>query len=158
MPDNNATPWSDRSESLGYQINLLARLLAALLQREIAAHGVVPGQFAVLLALYDRDRQSLTELCRAVRIEPGTMTKTVQRMERDGLVLRHPDPEDRRSFTIELSERSRALEPTLKDGATRVNRKVTSTLSARQVREFMRTLDMVIGEAAGLVDAFSARR
>ena len=92
--------WADRSGSLGYQVNLLGRLLAVLLQREIAPQGVVPGQFAALLALYDRDGQSLTELCRAVGIEPGTMTKTVRRMERDGLVLRHHDPDDRRSVSI----------------------------------------------------------
>jgi len=40
--------------------------------REIAPHGVVPGQFAQLLAPYDRDGQTPTELARAIGIEPVT--------------------------------------------------------------------------------------
>jgi DNA-binding MarR family transcriptional regulator len=150
MPEGGASAWVDRSESMGYQVNLLARLLASLLQREIAPHGVVPGQFAQLLALYDRDGQTPTELSRAVGIEPGTMTKTLQRMERDGLVQRRRDLRDGRSVTIHLTERSRRLEPVLKDAATGINALVTRPLSARGVQTFMRTVDVLISEASRL--------
>jgi DNA-binding MarR family transcriptional regulator len=150
MPDGTAPGWVDRSESTGYQVNLLARLLANLLQREIAPHGVVPGQFAPLLALYDRDGQTPTELSRAVGIEPGTMTKTLQRMERDGLVLRRRAPRDGRSVTIHLTEQSRRLEPTLKAAATRINALVTRQLTPRQSQTFMRTVGALISEATRL--------
>ena len=136
---------------MGYQVNVLARMLATLLQREIAPHGVVPGQFAQLLALYDRDGQTPTELSRVVGIEPGTMTKTLQRMERDGLVERRADPVDRRSARIHLTERSRRMEPTLKAAATRINERVTRELSARQLSSFMVTLQELITEATHLL-------
>jgi DNA-binding MarR family transcriptional regulator len=135
---------------MGYQVNLLARLLATLLQREIADHGVVPGQFAQLLALYDRDGQTPTELCRAVGIEPGTMTKTLQRMERDGLVERRQTPRDGRSVTIHLTARAKRLEPLLKDAAVRTNTRVARQLDTRQIRTFMRMLDSLIEEASRL--------
>jgi DNA-binding MarR family transcriptional regulator len=136
---------------MGYQINLLARLLATLLHREIAGHGVVPGQFAQLLALYDADGQTPTELSRAVAVEPGTMTKTLQRMERDGLVERRRAPRDGRSVTIHLTHRARDLEPILKEAATRVNARATQRLSNREIDMLMRSLDAVIAEAQLLV-------
>src|SRR5882757_4292236 len=85
------TPFS-RRHSLGYQVNLLARLMEQALRRRIAVHGVVPGQFPALLALYEREGRTQSELCQLVRIEQSTMANTLNRMQRDGLVSRSPDP------------------------------------------------------------------
>ncbi|HZD13628.1 MAG TPA: hypothetical protein VE196_00520, partial [Pseudonocardiaceae bacterium] len=52
-----------RDGSLGYQINHLGRLLAQALHRRIAPMGVVPGQFAQMLALFEQDGLSQRELC-----------------------------------------------------------------------------------------------
>jgi DNA-binding MarR family transcriptional regulator len=141
-----------RAESLGYQVNLLARLMAQLLAERIAEHGVVPGQFAQLLALYEQDGLTATELCRAVRIEPGTMTKTLQRMERDGLVERRPDPRDGRAIRIHLTDRARELEPLLKATAARVNAAVIGELSDRRAAEFMHTVVHLVANAERLLE------
>ncbi|HEY8111643.1 MAG TPA: helix-turn-helix domain-containing protein [Actinomycetes bacterium] len=45
----------------------------------IAPHGVVPGQFAQLLALYEEDDLTQRELCDRIRIEQATMANTLQR-------------------------------------------------------------------------------
>jgi DNA-binding MarR family transcriptional regulator len=111
----------DRRSSLGYQINHLARLLAHALAGQLAPHGVVPGQFAQLLALYEKDGVTQDELCGEVRIDQSTMSHTLKRMERDGLIQRSPDPTDRRKSTITLTERARSLEQQLVEGAQRVN-------------------------------------
>jgi DNA-binding MarR family transcriptional regulator len=145
---DNGTAWVDRTASLGYQVNALARLLATLLHREIAPHGVAPGQFAQLLALYDRDGRTPSELSRAVSIEPGTMTKTLQRMERDGLVERRRDPRDGRAVTIHLTEHATRLEPDLKKAAARVNQLVTRHLQEREIRSFMNTLASLVDDAS----------
>ena len=152
VPDP-AEPWTGRSWSLGYQVNHLARLMATLLSTEITGHGVVPGQFAQLLALYDRDGQTPTELARAVGIEPGTMTKTLQRMERDGLVERRRSAADGRSVTIHLTRRSLELEPVLKGAAQRVNERVARGLATEQVRDLVHVLDTLIGEATAVLAA-----
>jgi len=94
-----------REKSLGYQVNHLARLLAAALRERIEPHGVVPGQFAQLLALLERDGISQSELCDQVRIDQSTMAHTLKRMERDGLVSRSPDPGDQRRALIRLTPR-----------------------------------------------------
>ena len=85
-----------RDASLGYQINHLGRLLAQALHQRIAPMGVVPGQFAQLLALFEQDGLSQRELCERVRIEQPTMANTLHRMERDALIRREPDPADGR--------------------------------------------------------------
>jgi DNA-binding MarR family transcriptional regulator len=133
-----------RSESMGYQVNLLARLLAQLLSRHVVPYGVAPGQFAQLLALYDEDGQTPAQLCAAVGIEPGTMTKTLQRMERDRLIERRPDSTDGRRVRIHLTDRARQLELTLKAIVVDLNERVLGELSPRQQASFMRALRRLI--------------
>ena len=64
---------------------------------------------------------SQAELARMVAIEPPTMVRTIDRMARDGLVTREPDPADRRITRIYLTDRGRALRDVLVPRAVAVN-------------------------------------
>ena len=139
--DSNGLP---RQSSLGYQVNHLARLLAQALRRRIEAVGVVPGQFAQLLALYEQDGLTQGELSRRVRIEQPTMAVTLKRMERDGLVERVPDPSDGRRALVMLTAHARRLEKDLTAAAREVNAAAVAGLSATEIGAFMGTLDQVI--------------
>jgi DNA-binding MarR family transcriptional regulator len=138
-----------RHESLGYQVNHLARLLAQALAVRIAPHGVVPGQFAQLLALYEEDDLSQRELCDRVGIEQATMANTLQRMQRDGLVDCVPDRTDRRRIRVRLTERARTLEADLAAAARAVNAAATRGLSDEEVTDFMRITATVIQNLQG---------
>ena len=142
MPSKSAE--LKREESLGYQVNHLARLLAAALRERIEPHGVVPGQFAQLLALLEQDGISQAELCQQVQIDQSTMALTVKRMERDGLISRSPDPDDRRRTVIRLSPRARTLAPTLVGAAREVNAAAAAGVAPRDLATCMRVLARMI--------------
>ena len=127
-----------RTESLGYQINHLARLLARALAARTAPYGVVPGQFAQLLALYEQDGLSQRELCDRISIEQPTMANTLQRMQRDGLVQCVPDPDDGRRMRVHLTERARAIEPELVTAARAVNAAAADRLTEAETAEYLR--------------------
>lgn len=46
-------------------------------------------------------------LARTARVQPQTMSRTLERMERDGLVERSPHPEDRRRRIVTVTDRGR---------------------------------------------------
>jgi DNA-binding MarR family transcriptional regulator len=129
-----------RETSVGYQVNHLARLLANELRRRIEPHGVVPGQFAQLLALYEGDGVTQAELCEQVQIEQPTMASTLSRMERDGLIARNPDPADGRRALITLTPKARDLRPDVTAAAQSVNADATRGLTDAEVATFMTTL------------------
>lgn len=62
---------------------------------------------------------TIADLGRRAGLEPSTMTGLIDRMERDGLVLRDNDPEDRRALVIRLT-----------DEGGRVRKAVTSAVDA----------------------------
>ncbi|MFC3577486.1 MarR family winged helix-turn-helix transcriptional regulator [Streptomyces yaanensis] len=126
-----------RESSVGYQVNHMARLFAQALAVRIAPYGVVRGQFAQLLALFEQDGLSQRELCDRVRVEQPTMANTLQRMERDGLVRRVPDPSDRRRTRVHLTEHAREIEQKLLSAALAVNGAATAGLTDAEIATYL---------------------
>lgn len=118
-----------REQMWGYMVHYTARAFSRALHKEINRYGVMPGQFPVLLTLFERERMSQNELCEVVRIEQPTMANTLKRMERDGLIVRSPDPKDRRRAIIELTPRARDLKETLQASASGINERASEGLS-----------------------------
>jgi MarR family transcriptional regulator, organic hydroperoxide resistance regulator len=119
-------------QSLGYLVNALARAFARALGDRIRPHGVTPAQWAVLLVLWAEDGQTQTVLSRRVAIETPTMVRTLDRMERDGLVERRRDPRDRRRVNVTLTEHGRSLRDVLVPCAVAANEVATSDMDREE--------------------------
>jgi DNA-binding MarR family transcriptional regulator len=127
-------------ESLGYLVNRVARSMAHRLAESMRPQGIGIGQWAVLLFLWARDGMTQAELARDVAIEPPTMVRTIDRLVRDGLVRRGPDPADGRLSRIFLTDRGRSLRDELVPMAVAVNEATLSRLSEGEGRTLRRIL------------------
>ena len=67
------------------------------------------ARFDLLASLHRHDGQTLAGLSRALLVTAGNVTGLVDRAERDGVVERRPDPDDRRASRVWLTDRGRAL-------------------------------------------------
>lgn len=77
--------------------------------------GLYPGQPPVLFQLWSRDGRTQKELVAELLLKPATLTLILQRMERDGLIERRPDPADQRVSRVFLTEKGKKLrEPVLR--------------------------------------------
>jgi DNA-binding MarR family transcriptional regulator len=137
----------DRNQSAGYLINHLARIFANALAEEIRPLGLAPGQFMVLLELWREEGQTQRALTGRLDVEQATMANTLARMERDGLVVRRPHPEDGRAQSIHLTTRARALEGPATAAATAVNERMLRRLPAPSRAAFLEAMRAVIAEA-----------
>jgi DNA-binding MarR family transcriptional regulator len=71
--------------------------------------GLHVGQELLLNQLWRQDGLTQGELVARLGVEPPTVTKTLQRLERAGLVRRSPDPDRPRVTRVHLTEAGRAL-------------------------------------------------
>lgn len=90
-----------RETSAGYLTNWAARLFARAIERRLA--GGNSGPMPVFFALQSGGAMTQKELAQLAAVEQPTMANTLNRMERDGLVQRTPDPNDRRSARVSLT-------------------------------------------------------
>ena len=70
---------------------------------ELRPFGLATGQLPVLVSLKNGQALSQAELARIAQVEQPSMAQLLNRMERDGLVERLPDPQDKRSRLISLT-------------------------------------------------------
>ena len=61
----------------------------------------------IVLHFLDAGFSSQADLARLARVEAQTMSRTVDRLEREGLVERAPDPRDRRRHVVTITDAGR---------------------------------------------------
>jgi DNA-binding MarR family transcriptional regulator len=101
-----------------YLISRVGLLVTAALKKEFASSGVgqvKPAYLCVLMSLWRADGLKVIELSKKAGLEPSTMTGLLDRMERDELVARAADLNDRRVLRINLTKTGRQVrDPVLK--------------------------------------------
>jgi DNA-binding MarR family transcriptional regulator len=68
---------------------------------------VEPGHMDVLDLLHEHEPRRMNDLAAALRVDPSTVTRAIQRMEADGLVQREPASEDGRGIAVRATEEGR---------------------------------------------------
>lgn len=111
--------WGQERPDLDLQamatLGRLARLHALVLRSVedvLAQHGLQLGEFDVLATLRRRGAPYTakpSEIARTLMLSPAGVTSRLDRLEALGFVRREPDPEDRRSVTVALTDEGRAL-------------------------------------------------
>ncbi|MFI9505497.1 MarR family winged helix-turn-helix transcriptional regulator [Nocardia sp. NPDC052566] len=105
--------------------------------------GLTAGPELLLMVLWDRDGRSQAELGKALGLDPSTITAKVKTLERDGLIVRTPDPADRRAMVVSLTEKGAALRPEVERIWAELEAVTTRGFSDRQRAEFLRMLRRV---------------
>ena len=82
------------------------------LSRNFRQEGVeiTPEQWTILLFLWEKDGVTQQELCNATFKDKPSMTRLIDNMERQHLVVRISDKKDRRNNLIHLTKTGRELE------------------------------------------------
>ena len=70
--------------------------------------GLSPGQPKVLRELGASGSRSQRDLAVCCEVDPSAISRMLDSMERGGFLLRKPDPNDRRSDLVELTEKGEA--------------------------------------------------
>jgi DNA-binding MarR family transcriptional regulator len=133
--------------NLGFLLAKASQRWNELLAAEFAAAGypeVRPAYGSILLPLWEEDDLRMGELGRRARLAKQTMTTMVRLMERDGLVTRATDPEDRRAQRVRLTERGRELRKVARRVLAALDRRVSERVSEREMATFESCLQEVM--------------
>ncbi len=70
--------------------------------KEIGLHG---GQVFILISLWEKDKQSQTELASNLRVTPPTVNNMVGSLKKSGFIKLNRNPKDRRVVFVSLTEK-----------------------------------------------------
>ena len=103
----NRHPEPERLERLLAEI---CRLRHRRIHAFLGSLGLHRGQPSLLRALWEQEGLTHTELARRLCVQPATITKMVNRMEKAGFLERRPDPTDHRISRVYLTPSGRAIQ------------------------------------------------
>ena len=133
-----------RETSAGYMTNWAARLFARELERQLAPSGIASAYMPVMFALADGSALTQKELARRAAVEQPTMAATLNRMERDGMIDRRPDPGDRRSALVALTPLALGKVATVEQVVSAINALALEQLDPAERRQFLSLLGRII--------------
>jgi len=127
---SNTAPVTDTFELL----DKVARRLKEIQRLTVNEINLTPPQFQILRLLWEQDQQSFKDLAASLGCTRPTMTGIVDTLEKNGLVTRQPNPYDRRSLLVTLTEKGKVFEGSTPD-LDRIYAKCCVGLSAEEFQQ-----------------------
>ncbi|MGW6544308.1 MarR family winged helix-turn-helix transcriptional regulator [Streptomyces massasporeus] len=118
---------------------LLGRAAArgrALVAEALAAEDMRMWHHVVLSAVRDLAPVAQADLGRGVRLDPKDLVGVLNDLQSAGLVVREPDPKDRRKNAVSLTERGARLLKRCEKAARAANDELLAPLSAAEREQF----------------------
>lgn len=139
MSDTPQVQWLDESEQRAWRafISMTESLLTTLNRQLVTDSDLTSAEFAVLVALTDREpaRARVLELAGDLQWEKSRLSHLLSRMQRRGLIERQDCGEDRRGSFVVLTEQGRQVITAAAPGhVTTVRKHLFDVLSPQQVR------------------------
>ena len=104
-------------------------------KREMKAAGLEVSfpQMGVLFMLEERDGRPMGDFCASLEMENSAVTRLMDRLEKTGCVIRRVNPEDRRQFLVEITDKGREQAAKAKPIVRAANRKILEGLSREDI-------------------------
>ena len=94
----------DRAEYIRESIDFLNRFMMKSMQKYAEEHGVTVPQARVILEVFLNKAISVKQLSQNLRMTQSTVSDIVDRLIDKGLLLKTPNPQDKRSVNITLTD------------------------------------------------------
>ena len=100
----------DFENSIGFIVNQAAKAFVKALDAELRRKvGVTVGQWKVMVMLANQNGLTQKEIAEKLALEGPTLIPILDKMEKEGLVIRKVDPNDRRNNRIYRTEKADTL-------------------------------------------------
>lgn len=98
-----------QDQSVAYLAKRAVQSMLLQIDRRLARHDLTHAQWLPLYKLLQGQCNTLVELARNVSMDPGAMTRALDRLEAKGLVRRVRSQQDRRVIQLELTPEGREV-------------------------------------------------
>ncbi len=133
--------------SLGQAVHALARAHRSRLTTLLAPHGIHPGQDQLLFAIWVEPGLRQAALAARLGVEPATVTRMLQRLEKSGLIERRADRHDGRVLRVHPTPRSRLIEPAVRRAWDQLDEMMVEALGgdAGRLQRLARAASVALG-------------
>lgn len=132
---------------VAFVTNIAAKTLSDVLNNRLIEHGVTKSQWVAMY--YINKEESLTQkmLADLIGAKESTITGILERLEREQLISRQEDPDDKRKKIIVLTDKGRLINTKLTDIAQEFRDVCLAGISEEDQKIFLDILDKMVDAA-----------
>jgi MarR family transcriptional regulator, organic hydroperoxide resistance regulator len=143
--DVAADPSCVSQAGLNWLLHRAAQKLGTSTQQAAARHGITTrGQLVLTALASEHFRRTQLALGHALGLDKTTLTAELDRLERAGLIVREPDPNDRRVRLPAITERGRVVQADVQRLHVEVEQEFTAELQPHEVDALRALLERLI--------------
>ncbi|MFF9491863.1 MarR family winged helix-turn-helix transcriptional regulator [Streptomyces flaveolus] len=138
-PPPPATDWLRLDQQICFSLNAASRAFGGVYRVLLKELGLTYPQYLVMLVLWERGELPVKKLGGHLRLDSGTLSPLLKRLEAAGLVHRERSARDERSVRVRLTEEGVAL----RERAAEVPRRIAAAtgLDLTEVQDLRSRLD-----------------
>lgn len=148
--DRNSIKWVEDVDVAAALIYFTYRSVQRHLARMLADYNISWGHFAILMALYEGEGVSQESLARSRGFDKTMLAKSLLTLEKEGLVYRKNDLEDRRVKRLFLTEKGKEIKPVLDRVGAELNASLLTDMEPAEVSAAMGCIRKIAVNAAKL--------
>lgn len=129
-------------------------------RQRVSSLKITPDQFSILRWISEGDPQGLTQrtITDLMASDPNTITSTLARMERAGLVERRPHESDKRAHRVRLLPAGRRTFEKARTVASDLQHQILVALPESQRDHFLEMLQTIADACASAIERPEAKR
>ena len=136
---------------LCFRLYTASRLLTQAYHPLLSEHGLTYPQYLVLLVLWEKDAQPVNDIARRLYLETNTVTPLLQRMEKEGFLVRTRGKKDARMMIVSLTDQGRRLQDKLAEVPFAVGKAaLCESFTPEMLPGLYKTLDDIIVKLGGV--------
>lgn len=129
--------------SLGFQLADISRLMRKAFQQQLTGSELTPAQARALIYLSRHQGIRQVELAEYLNVQPITLARQLDQLEKEGLIERRPDPADRRAHRLYPLPAADNHLACVQKVATEIKAMALAGLSDEEVTHVMAALDKI---------------
>jgi DNA-binding MarR family transcriptional regulator len=119
-------------ESINFLLNMICRAQRGKMSEALTEIGLYAGQEMFLWHLWRQDGLTQSQMVERMCVQPPTVSKMLDRLEKVGLVERRPDSEDSRISRVYLTEQGHRSQRAVRDVWTDLEQRIAAGLNVEE--------------------------
>ncbi|MBU1643227.1 MarR family transcriptional regulator [bacterium] len=130
--------------SLGFRISLVSNRVHAMFAKGIEPYGIAPEQFAAMKIISEDSEVNQSKIADMLGKGKPTVSRTLDVLEKKGLVSRYELETDRRAKRIRLTKEGEAVLNAAIPCAQRFNNTIREQLDPQEIESFFKVLETIL--------------
>ncbi len=142
--------WIEDIDKVVALISFTYRSVQKHFANELASYNIGWGHFSILMSLYRQEGRSQDSLAQSRGFDKTMIAKSILKMEKEGIVYRITDPEDKRIKRLYLTEKGKKMKPEMRKIGSELNSLLLKDFESDELQSVIEIIRKIALNAANL--------